>query len=76
MGSRFARSAERCIRAITAQRSVVPCPQFPTSPFDRHSGDGPRRPLPHHRAYGSVHGGSSRLREHPSIKLGRPRDLK
>ncbi len=21
-----------------------------------------RRPLPHHRAYGSVHGGSSRLR--------------
>src|SRR6516162_3749765 len=26
------------------------------------------RPLPHHRAYGSVHGGSSRLREHPSIK--------
>jgi hypothetical protein len=23
-----------------------------------------RRPLPHHRAYGSVHGGSSRLRRH------------
>lgn len=25
-----------------------------------------RRPLPHHRAYGSVHGGSIRLRQHSS----------
>src|ERR1039458_9946960 len=29
-----------------------------------------RRPLPHHRAYGSVHGGSSRLRWHSSNKDG------
>ena len=34
-------------------------------PFARQIGIGAavtRRPLPHHRAYGSVHGGSSRLR--------------
>src|SRR5882724_9867166 len=35
-----------------------------------------RRPLPHHRAYGSVHGGSSWLRYHPSINVGSPSDLK
>src|SRR5208282_4155814 len=29
-----------------------------------------RRPLPHHRAYGSVHGGSSRLRQ-PFLEQGR-----
>ena len=35
-----------------------------------------RRPLPHHRAYGSVHGGSSRLRYAPSINRGRPSESK
>jgi hypothetical protein len=32
---------------------------------DRHKGAVTRRPLPHHRAYGSVHGGSSWLRKLP-----------
>jgi len=32
-----------------------------------------RRPLPHHRAYGSVHGGSSQLRERVTTNEGRPR---
>ena len=35
-----------------------------------------RRPLPHHRAYGSVHGGSRRLRCYSSTNEGRPSDLK
>jgi DNA invertase Pin-like site-specific DNA recombinase len=35
-----------------------------------------RRPLPHHRAYGSVHGGSSWLRYAPSINRGRPSESK
>src|ERR1022692_4418339 len=35
-----------------------------------------RRPLPHHRAYGSVHGGSRRLREQSSHNDGSPSDLK
>jgi hypothetical protein len=34
-----------------------------------------RRPLPHHRAYGSVHGGSRRLRQQSSNNEGRPSDL-
>ena len=33
VGSRFARSAQRFIRAITAHRSVLPWSQFPTSAF-------------------------------------------
>lgn len=30
------------------------------------------RPLPHHRAHGSVHGGSKRLHSHISNSEGRP----
>src|SRR5437763_487959 len=35
-----------------------------------------RRPLPHHRAYGSVHGGSSQLREPVPASEGNPRTRK
>jgi hypothetical protein len=35
-----------------------------------------RRPLPHHRAYGSVHAGSRWLRRYSSTSEGRPSDLK
>jgi len=35
-----------------------------------------RRPLPHHRAYGSVHGDSRGLRERSSINEGSPSDRK
>src|SRR5713226_2069142 len=35
-----------------------------------------RRPLPHHRAYGSVHGGSRWLSQHSSNNDGSPSDLK
>src|SRR4051812_13839973 len=68
---RFSPSAEckRSSRILAYSESAIVLETFPTNRGCKYSwrgrgGGPPRRPLPHHRTYGSVYGGSRWLRRH------------
>src|ERR1039458_10659526 len=67
---RSAGSADRIPAGTTANAGPI---EPTTLGRDRHRAAVTRRPLPHHRAYGSVHGGSGRVRTRTH---GRPSDFK